>query len=245
MKIIEKPSTHHDERRDGAKPVFLVLHYTETQGPDVADAYFMGRKAHPGGGRVSAHYMVDEDGTVTRYVAEGRRAWHAGVSHWDGIDDVNSSSIGIELVNPGRKYGYRPFPSEQMEALLVLCKGILSRHDIQPHHVIAHSDVAPARKVDPGELFDWQMLADNDIGAWPVPLKEDFEKASSYVADEKQLKDALEEYGYGPDNSLTDLVTAFQRHFCPEDFKNPESVGNPNQEMAARLHYLLRMKRGL
>ena len=117
--------------------------------------------------KVSAHYTIDEDGTVYAHVPEARRAWHAGVSFWAGESDINARSIGIELVNPGHEYGYRAFPEAQIAALIALCHGILARHPIPPARVLGHSDVAPARKEDPGELFPWARLAKAGIGLWP------------------------------------------------------------------------------
>jgi N-acetylmuramoyl-L-alanine amidase len=119
---------------------------------------------------VSAHYLIDEDGTVTRLVAEDKRAWHAGRSYWRGITDINSASVGIELVNPGHEFGYRPFADAQMEALVPLLADIKRRHAIAAANVVGHSDIAPARKTDPGELFDWDLLARYELAqARPKP----------------------------------------------------------------------------
>ena len=148
----EEPSPNFNERR---LPVsMIVLHYTGMQ--SAAEA--LERLKDPAA-EVSAHYLIDEDGTVIRLVDEAKRAWHAGRSFWRGITDVNSASVGIELVNPGHEFGYRPFPDAQMEALVPLLADIVRRHDIPRANVVGHSDVAPARKIDPGELFDWDMLA--------------------------------------------------------------------------------------
>jgi N-acetylmuramoyl-L-alanine amidase len=148
----DSPSPNWNERK---LPVSLVvLHYT---GMETAQAA-LARMCDPAA-EVSAHYMIEEDGTVHRLVAEEHRAWHAGRSYWRGITDINSASIGIELVNPGHEHGYRPFPEAQMEALIPLLAGIMARHNIDPAGVLGHSDVAPARKEDPGELFEWEVLA--------------------------------------------------------------------------------------
>jgi N-acetylmuramoyl-L-alanine amidase len=148
----EEPSPNFNERR---LPVsMVVLHYTGMQ----SAAKALERLKDPAA-EVSAHYLIDEDGTVVRLVDESKRAWHAGRSFWRGITDVNSASVGIELVNPGHEFGYRPFPDAQMEALVPLLGDIVRRHDIPRANVVGHSDVAPARKTDPGELFDWDMLA--------------------------------------------------------------------------------------
>ena len=198
MKQIDGPSPNHDDRKDAVIDM-LVLHYTGM----TSGAAAIERLCDPAT-KVSAHYTVDEDGTVYRHVAEDRRAWHAGVSHWAGIDNVNSRSIGIEIVNPGHEYGYRAFPEAQIAALIELCSGILQRHPIPPARVLGHSDVAPARKEDPGELFPWQRLADAGIGVWPQAI------ASALGAD------ALPRYGYDPGAPQDKMITAFQRHFRPK-----------------------------
>ena len=244
LPITKKSSPHFEVRANGVMPSFLILHYTESLGPDDPDGYFMGTKPHPTGGRVSAHYMIDEAGAITQYVEEDKRAWHAGKSYWAGVDDINSHSIGIELVNPGHALGYRHFPPAQMAALIALCREIMQRHDIPADRVLAHSDVAPLRKRDPGEVFGWRDLAAAGIGLWPVPLKEDFEQAAAWAGDETKLKVALADYGYNPQENFTDMVTAFQRHFQPEVFNNGPA-GVPDTQTAARLAALLRMKRAL
>ena len=157
----EAPSPNHDER---PCPVdMLVMHYTGMQ----SGAAAIERLRDPVA-RVSSHYVVEEDGTIWRLVPEERRAWHAGISHWRGHDVLNGRSIGIEIVNPGHEWGYRPFPALQMAAVCELALGLLSRHVIPARNVVAHSDIAPDRKQDPGELFDWQGLATNGVGLWPA-----------------------------------------------------------------------------
>ncbi len=160
--IVEQPSPNHDARAEGKPLDMLLLHYTGMESAAAA----LDRMCDPAA-KVSAHYMIDEDGTVYRLVDEDRRAWHAGVAHWAGEDDINSRAIGIELVNPGHEFGYRAFPEPQMAALEALCLDILSRHDIPPDRVLGHSDVAPDRRQDPGDLFDWKRLAAKGIGLWP------------------------------------------------------------------------------
>jgi len=239
MNIVQRPTTHCEERKGGATPEFIILHYTDTVDMNEAEDYFMGRRAHPEGEtkRVSAHYMIDEDGTIYQYVDEDKRAWHAGVSYWQGLTDMNSSSIGIELVNPGQSNGYVPFPDVQMQALAELCTDIMQRRGIPVDHVLAHSDVAVGRRFDPGELFDWKGLADQGIGLWPVPLKEDFEKAATM-----DVRAALTAVGYNPNDELKAVLTAFQRHFHPEIFNSPEKVGQPDIETLARLSRLQNLK---
>lgn len=241
MNIRHVKTPYFNDRKDGAQPRFLILHYTATAtGQEVIDDYFC--HPNPPNGEVSAHYMVDCDGSVTQFVDEEKRAYHAGLSYWDGQDDLNSHSIGIEIVNPGHDYGYVPFPDAQMQAVIALCRDILSRHNIPPHHVLGHSDIALDRKIDPGELFDWESMAQEGIGLWPDPLQEDFKKATQAMYNAKRLKDAFADYGYDPKAALKTLLTQFQRHFHQEIFKEPDKVGKANPETAARLYALLRMK---
>jgi N-acetylmuramoyl-L-alanine amidase len=182
----------------------VVLHYTGMQtGQEALD-----RLCDPQA-RVSAHYCIDEDGTVTSLVPEEKRAWHAGKSYWRGITDINSASIGIELVNPGHQWGYRAFPETQMEALLPLLADIVERHNISPSNVLGHSDVAPDRKLDPGELFDWPRLAKLGL-ALTIPKAKMmliYDNPSAFYL-------ALERFGY----EVTDghaAVRAFERRWRP------------------------------
>jgi N-acetylmuramoyl-L-alanine amidase len=201
------PSPNHDER--GGAPIdMLLLHYTGMPGAREA----LDRLCDPAA-KVSAHYTIDEDGTVYAHVPEARRAWHAGVSNWAGASDTNARSIGIELVNPGHEFGYRAFAEAQIAALITLCHGILMRHPIPSARVLGHSDVAPARKEDPGELFPWAQLAKAGIGLWPQAVASELD--SSLGAD------ALARYGYDPDAPQDKVIAAFQRHFRP---KKPDGL---------------------
>ena len=203
--MIDTPSPNHDERR---LPVsMLVLHYTGM--PDAAGAI---ERLSSADSKVSCHYLVAEDGQILRMVDEGRRAWHAGVSSWRGTTDVNSASIGIELVNPGHEFGYRPFAGPQMSALIPLVADIVRRHAIEPRNVVGHSDVAPTRKQDPGELFEWDRLA---------RLKLAMRRPERPFADphwtDPGFALALERYGYDVADPFAATV-AFQRRFRPELF---------------------------
>jgi N-acetylmuramoyl-L-alanine amidase len=198
----EQPSPNWDER---ALPVsMVVLHYTGMRTGAEALERLVDPKA-----KVSAHYLIDEDGTVTRLVPEEKRAWHAGKSYWRGITDINSASVGIELVNPGHEWGYRPFPDAQMEALVPLLAAILKRHDIAPANVVGHSDIAPARKEDPGELFDWELLASYKLAQHtPKPR-------ISLIYDEPgPFFLALERFGYDIADGHA-AIRAFQRRWRP------------------------------
>jgi N-acetylmuramoyl-L-alanine amidase len=235
LRPIDRPSPNHDARPRGQQVDILLLHYT-----DMVSARAALKRLTDPAARVSAHYCVDEDGTVYRLVPEKRRAWHAGLSYWAGARDINARSIGIELVNPGHTCGYRPFPEAQMRALEDLARGILVRHPIPAHRVLGHSDVAPARKIDPGELFDWPRLARAGIGLWPQPLGfADPGPAGSpnAIAD---LQSKLSRFGYRVaatgicDQATRQAVSAFQRHFRPADF-----AGNPDGETRRLLATLI------
>jgi N-acetylmuramoyl-L-alanine amidase len=208
LRIVECRSPNHDARPEGAPIDILVLHYTGMKTADEALARLCDPEA-----RVSAHYTIGRDGRIFAHVPEERRAWHAGVSYWAGETNVNGRSIGIEIVNPGHEFGYEPFSEAQIAALIDLARGILLRHPIPPSRVVGHSDVAPARKMDPGELFPWKTLADFGIGVWPAPRD-----AVSRGAREPGPED-LARFGYGipphADVPLAAVITAFQRHFRP------------------------------
>jgi N-acetylmuramoyl-L-alanine amidase len=214
---IERPSPNHDARPHDGPIDMLVLHYTGMLSAEAALARLCDPEA-----KVSAHYAIDEDGTLYALVPEERRAWHAGVSFWAGVTDINARSIGIELVNPGHEFGYRVFPEKQIATLTALAKDILARHPIPPARVLGHSDVAPARKDDPGELFPWLRLAEAGIGLWP-------ERQDSNLTAE-----ALALYGYDPGAPPEKVILAFQRHFRPNKLD-----GVWDSECAGRLAGLL------
>ena len=191
------PSPNFDAR---TTPVdILLLHYTGMQSAEAA----LERLCDPAT-KVSCHWLIEEDGTVHRLVDERMRAWHAGTSFWAGARDINSRSIGIELVNPGHEWGYRPFPTAQMAALADLAAGILARHPIPAQRVLGHSDVAPERKQDPGELFDWAWLAERSIGLWPAA------DAPVLPGDPAALLVAI-----GHEAATPADVAAFQRRYRP------------------------------
>lgn len=159
---VKKPSPNFGERKDGAKPSMIILHYTGTRDLEETYSYLLDPARE-----VSAHYVVDVDGTIMQLVDEKKRAWHAGVSSWEGVTDINSHSIGIEIQNPGHEFGYVPFPQDQIDAVKELCRDIMQRWDIKPKNVLGHSDVAPGRKIDPGELFPWSELEAEGIAQRP------------------------------------------------------------------------------
>lgn len=214
MKIIQTPSPNFNDRQAGVD--LLLLHYTGMKsGKESLD-----RLCDPAA-QVSAHYMIEEDGRIFQLVAEEKRAWHAGRSFWAGESDINSRSIGIEIVNPGHEFGYRAFPPEQIEAVIALSKQILQRWAIRAARVLAHSDVAPLRKEDPGELFPWRQLADRGVGFWP--------SAKARKASAAEVKGWLASFGYGYlDEGFAAVLRAVQRRFRPshiDGLLDPETAG--------------------
>jgi N-acetylmuramoyl-L-alanine amidase len=214
LDIIEAPSPNFDARTK--VPDMLVLHYTGMESGEAALARLRDPEA-----RVSSHYMVEEDGRIFRLVPEERRAWHAGVSFWKGEEGVNHASIGIEIVNPGHEFGYRPFPQAQIDAVIALVADIRTRWSIDDGRILGHSDVAPARKQDPGELFPWKQLAHAGHGIWAEadpapgdPLVEGAEGVGVFA-----LQAGLTRLGYdcAPsgrfDQATREIVSAFQRHW--------------------------------
>lgn len=213
MILLDAASPNFDSRQ-GAPVSILVLHYTGM--PDTAAA--LHRLRDPAS-KVSAHYLVEETGTTYQLVEESERAWHAGVSSWRGITDVNAHSIGIEIANPGHEFGYPEFPAPQMKSVMELCKEILARHStIEARNVVGHSDVAPERKQDPGEKFNWKRLANAGIGLWPDIAG----KVTDYGDNMREIQRKLQQYGYGVeltgmlDEKTRAVITAFQRHFRPK-----------------------------
>ncbi len=217
MNIVQSPSPNYDERQ---LPItLLVLHYTGMESGAAALKHMCTEQS-----KVCAHYMVSEEGAVHQLAAEKSRAWHAGVSSWNGESDINSASIGIEIVNGGHDYGLPNFPKAQIGVVISLCKSILARHDISTFNVLAHSDIAPERKQDPGEKFPWQQLAQNGIGYWPEVKTSDtrvlFEN-NSRDRGIAVLQSGLGFLGYGIeitgvlDARSQSVVSAFQRRYRP------------------------------
>jgi N-acetylmuramoyl-L-alanine amidase len=215
-----RPACNFEPRRAGMRPSILLLHYTGVATAAKAIDWLSHRDS-----RVSCHYVIDEMGRITQLVAEAARAWHAGEASWAGETDINSASIGIEVQNPGHESGYPDFPEPQLSAVEALARDILARHPIRPECVLAHSDVAPRRKIDPGEKFPWARLAAAGVGHWvkPAPLVEaepgiGLGAAGPLLAEVQRL---LRDYGYAieptgvVDGSTEFVVKAFQRHFRP------------------------------
>jgi N-acetylmuramoyl-L-alanine amidase len=222
LPAIERISPNHGPRPEPARIDMLVLHYTGMT--TSADA--LERLCDPEA-RVSAHYVVEESGVIWRLVPENRRAFHAGVSCWEGERDLNAVSLGIEIVNPGHEWGYRPFPEAQMSSVERLCRDLIGRYSIPPHRVVGHSDIAPTRKSDPGELFDWASLARTGIGIWP-PAKP---APSGFAIDSAEALADLSSIGYCANaESQTPALVAFQRRF-----RQSCCDGRLDAETAARL----------
>jgi N-acetylmuramoyl-L-alanine amidase len=214
------PSPNIEPRRGTAHADMLVLHYTGMQSCARAIDWLSRPQS-----RVSCHYVIDCDGRITQMVAEDMRAWHAGVSAWAGETDINSRSIGFEIHNPGHDDGYPAFPAAQMAAVLALARDVVRRLAIRPERVLAHSDVAPARKIDPGERFDWARLAAGGVGHWvapePVVGADPGLGPGAREPEVLEAQDLLTRYGYHVaatgelDEATGKVIAAFQRHFRP------------------------------
>jgi N-acetylmuramoyl-L-alanine amidase len=233
------PSSNINERVKGQAVSILLLHYTGMETAAKALHWLTAPES-----QVSCHYLVDEHGAITQMVDENMRGWHAGAGSWRGEEDVNSRSIGIEIHNPGHTHGYIDFPQMQMTAVADLAHDIISRHNILARDVLAHSDIAPARKIDPGEKFDWKFLHEKGVGHWvaPEPISggsflQQGDKGDAVLA----LQSLLKLYGYGIqltsffDEATKQTVAAFQRHFRPAKVD-----GVADQSTVATLHKLLR-----
>jgi N-acetylmuramoyl-L-alanine amidase len=237
MKLIEAPSPNFDART--APPDMIILHYTGMQTGDAA----LQRMCDPDV-EVSAHYMVEEDGRVFRLVPEERRAWHAGISYWRGRRNLNANSIGIEIVNPGRDWGYQPYPKAQVDAVIALLGDIRERWIIRDRDIVGHSDIAPDRKEDPGELFPWRRLAEHGHGLWVdvkaapgAPLAEGAAGPEVFALQAGLTRlgyDCAPSGEYEPRTSC--IVRAFQRHWRPRLVD-----GVADGETRARLIALLKL----
>lgn len=225
--LTQSPSPNFNDRAGGAAPSVLVLHYTDLPDAEASRAWMCDPEK-----KVSAHYLVDLDGSVIQLVAEDKRAWHAGQSYWRGMTDLNTHSIGIEIQNTGHSLGYVPFPDRQIAGVIALCRDILTRHDIPARNILAHSDIAPARKQDPGHLFPWATLAAAGIGLWPKEKVNGMMTPQAFMA-------GLAHIGYDPSLGADVLVSAFQRHFEPEAFEEDGMPGMVSGRTLSRLAGLI------
>jgi len=242
-KIISYLSPNYAERLPGSFIEYLILHYTACDLEMSLKILTNKDSTHP----VSAHYVIDEAGCIYKLVEETHQAWHAGVSWWKKREKLNTWSIGIELVNPGHGPNYTPFPAAQMESLLELSSQIIARHQIPPHHVLGHSDIAPGRKVDPGEFFNWEWLAQNGVGVYP-PLRVASERDGEML-DVLAIQRLLQDIGYHIpllgtlDTYTLNVIKAFQMHFMPESIDGhiTKALGirlNQVKQAHSRVHFL-------
>jgi len=208
MKSTERLSPNFNERQDGKSVRFVIVHYTEMKDASTSLDHLCNPES-----KVSSHYLIDRSGELYTLVKEQYRAWHAGVSYWNGETDLNSASIGIELDHPGHKLGYTQFCAPQIDALKVLLRELFDKYNLPPSALLAHSDVAPLRKNDPGELFPWQELAQDGFGVWPTPQPEDYAR----VAEDERRK-LLARFGYDcrTDDVYKATKIAFLRRYHPE-----------------------------
>nr|WP_250810472.1 N-acetylmuramoyl-L-alanine amidase [Neorhizobium tomejilense] len=214
------PSPNHGERAGGRRPDMIILHYTGMPSGEQALSWLCNEES-----QVSSHYFVREDGGVVQLVPEDRRAWHAGKSSWAGESDINSCSIGIEIANPGHPGGLPDYPPAQIQAVVELCRDCGQRWQIRPERVLGHSDIAPIRKVDPGENFPWEKLHLDGIGHWIDPAQISggrFFQFGESGQPIEALQSMLSLYGYGIEitgnfcERTKGVVEAFQRHFRPQ-----------------------------
>lgn len=239
MFISNEPSINFSPRGNN-KIKYLIIHYTNTQTISEALQILQGKKGKDL--ELSAHYLIDERGNVMWLVDEGMQSWHAKKSYWDGDDDLDKFSIGIELQNPGHKYGYKEFPEDQIRSLIKLCKNIADRNRILPYYLLGHADVNPD-ETDPGEYFPWEKLAKDDLGLWYDVKDSDIIRAYENIQYEDKVKELFVEYGYNPSCDLKQIITAFQRHYEHEVFiKAPDQIGKANISNLSRLSSLLRQK---
>lgn len=216
--IIIQESPNYDDRPFKTEIDTIIIHYTGMPTTDEALARLSdSSETARDQGRVSAHYLIDEEGKIFAMVDERDRAWHAGQSFFRGRKNLNDMSIGIELSNPGHAYEYKPFPRMQLDALVELCASICKRHPIQRDFVLGHSDIAIGRKIDPGEKFNWRHLARAGIGWWPEAEEVDYPMAQMYLGSSAVLRGALIKYGYNPSATTELMCQAFNRHFGRTD----------------------------
>lgn len=229
-------SPNFNDRIGYDSPNTLILHYT-----GMKDASSVLERLCDPEIELSAHYVIEEDGKTHHLVDNDKRAWHAGKSHWCGQEDLNSASIGIEIVNPGFDFGYRDFPDEQISAVTKLCKELIAEYNISPARILGHSDIAITRKIDPGHLFPWEQLAGQGIGLWPTPEEMDYQAAEDLIQNPDALHELLCNFGYDPSKELSETIRAFHRHYVPEKFTNEsDTPDEPDTTTCAKLLSLIR-----
>ncbi len=220
--VIEVPSNNWDERAGGVGPSYIIIHYTGTRTAEEAKERFSEDNPNDAIGRISPHYLIDGDGKVFQFVAEDKRAWHAGKSQWKDITDMNSASIGIEIWNTGHEYDFEDFIPAQIDALIDLVSDIQSRWNIPNANILGHSDIAPGRKLDPGEKFPWRKLELNGIGLMPEIFETEDGAAGHLACVPDKFYENLEQYGYRYTKDQSVLLREFRRHFVPHALQKPE-----------------------
>jgi len=229
-------SPNFNERAGYDAPNMIILHYTGMKTGKAA----IDRLCDPEF-EVSAHYVIDRKGKLLQLVEDQKRAWHAGKAYWAGQTDINSASIGVEIVNPGHEFGYEAFKPAQIKTLVKLCQRLVIKYNIPPSRILGHSDIAPGRKLDPGHLFPWADLAALDIGLWPVPTEMDYQAAEDMILNQSGFVELLYTLGYSPEASCDDVIVAFHRHFYPEKFGScDDRPVEPDVLSCARLLALVR-----
>lgn len=215
----------------------IILHYTGMETGKEA----LQRLCDPAS-EVSAHYVIEESGRIHHLVDDDKRAWHAGVSYWNGITDLNSTSLGIEIVNKGHDFGYEDFPQKQMDAVINLCKKLQKIYSISDDNILGHSDIAPGRKIDPGEKFPWERMTREGVGLWPAPQEMDYQAAEDLILNQDAAMELLVSFGYNPEIDFAILMQEFHRHFYPEKFKDGQNSQEPDVGSIAKLLSLIRQK---
>lgn len=230
-------SLNFDKRAGNAKPSMIILHYTGMQSEEAA----LKRLCDPLS-KVSSHYFIGMTGEALKLVDEEKRAWHAGLSYWAGESDINSHSIGIEIVNPGHEFGYEPFGKAQIDAVIRLCTRLVDKYKIPASRVLGHSDIAPKRKQDPGELFPWKDLAAQGVGLWPKTEQSDIGAGQAMLKENSFRKNILK-LGYNPEVDEESLIVAFHRHYYPEKFLRSSVPEEPDSTTGAKITALLRVRK--
>ena len=229
-------SPNYNERKESQNPSLLILHYTGMKSAKAALEHLCKPESE-----VSAHYLIEENGKTHNLVPDEKRAWHAGKSYWSGERDINSASIGIELVNPGHDFGYTEFPEKQVKALVKLCKTLMEKYEIPASHVLGHSDIAVTRKIDPGHLFPWEKIAREGVGLWPEVREHDYQGAQDIILAPESLHELLCGFGYDPKIALEEIVVAFHRRYAPEKFEShKDEPSEPDVASVAKLLALIR-----
>lgn len=216
--ILDTPSSNWNDRQNGLSAEYIIIHYTGTKTADEAKERFLDADPQDGVGRISPHYMIGADGEIYKFVEEDKRAWHAGISKWKDIQDMNSASIGIEIWNSGHEFDFEEFRGVQIKALIGLIADIRTRWNIPDKNILGHSDIAPGRKKDPGEKFPWRKLEINGIGLMPQIACDDTYPPREFLDNPEKFYEGLVRFGYSNEVSHDILLQEFRRHYVPKSF---------------------------